>query len=147
MDFYKALEVLKYILAAEDQQTKAFNFSYSLGNVERPLNTARVSRVGAFKLKDVPTDLVCVTSLRSAILIAVKRSRKNHRAIKSEIEMLLNVSDATIHGLSQIIFYSPDYMEFGVTPGPSISTISIPFQGWRKRSSTKSSTASCGYTQ
>ncbi|KAA8900062.1 hypothetical protein FN846DRAFT_892254 [Sphaerosporella brunnea] len=61
MDFYKAPEVLKYILADEDQQTKAFKFLNSLGNVERPLNTTKMSRAGAFKLKAVPKDLVCVS--------------------------------------------------------------------------------------
>ncbi|KAA8914156.1 hypothetical protein FN846DRAFT_886140 [Sphaerosporella brunnea] len=116
MDFDKALEVLKYILADEDQQTKPFNFSDSLGNAERPLKTTKMSRVGAFKLKDVPEDLICVKSLGSATSIAVKRSRRDDLAMKSEIEMLLNISDAKIRGLPQIIFYSPDYMEFGVTP-------------------------------
>ncbi|KAA8911930.1 hypothetical protein FN846DRAFT_904009 [Sphaerosporella brunnea] len=36
--------------------------------------------------------------------------------MKAEIEMLLNISGAKIPGLPQMTFYSPDYMEFGVTP-------------------------------
>ncbi|KAA8912228.1 hypothetical protein FN846DRAFT_887345 [Sphaerosporella brunnea] len=116
MDFYKALDVLKYILADEDQQTKAFAFSDSLGDVERPLNTTKMSRVGEFKLKHIPKDLVCVQPLRSVTSIAVKRSRRDDLAMKAEIELPLNISDANIRGLPQMIFYSPDYMEFGVTP-------------------------------